>query len=165
MITEKELNNLENLISSKDAKTQYLAACLIRTNKKLDNPSKLMAKIPVNSRINTISELLRDLGESIDILPYKEPKNALESYINACILIPKIVKYYNEGWVPDFTKSDNKYFPYFRKKGPVWSVSDGVNWSGVSSDLPASHYYKNREVLMEACKKFESIYNDWLNYI
>ena len=164
-MTTENLNKLNTLISSKNVQNQYLATCLLRQNKDFPNQKELLRKIPVINRINSLSDVFTETNSSNDILIFKSPQNAFEKYINACILIPKIVQAYNEGWEPNWKNSnENKYFPRFYRKGLVWSVDNYDLWAAYSC-LPGSHYYKNSDILMNACKKFENIYNDWLNYV
>lgn len=164
-MTTENLNKLNTLISSKNVQNQYLATCLLRQNKDFPNQKELLRKIPVINRINSLSDVFIETNSSKDILIFKSPQNAFEKYINACVLIPKIVQAYNEGWEPDWNDSkEYKYFPRFEKNGLIWSV-DYYDFLGTDSDLPGSHYYKNSDILMSSCKKFEEIYNDWLNYI
>jgi hypothetical protein len=163
--TESKLDKIHTLIKSKDTKNHYLATCLLRQSKDLAVSKELISKIPVSSRINSLKDICEEGNFTLDILPYKNAVTPLEKYVNACILIPKIVSVYNEGWEPNWNKSDEyKYFPYFEKKGSVWLVSDYYYWDA-SSLLPGSHYYKNRGILMDSCKKFQDTYNDWLNYV
>jgi hypothetical protein len=165
-MTTENLERLHKLINSENTKNQYVATCLLRQNQNISNYKELIKKIPVINRINSLKDVYAETNSSKDILIFKQPQNAFEKYINACTLIPKIVQAYNQGWEPNWNNTNEyKYFPYFEKKGLVWSVvADVISWHA-SSRLPGSHYYQNREILMDACKKFENIYNDWLNYV
>lgn len=161
-----KLDKLKALIDSNSEKNHYLAACMLRSNNaNLNDYKHLLKTIPVVNRINNLKDIFDELGESIDdIILFKEPKSALEKYLNACVLIPKIVQIYNEGWEPNWSNSERKHFPYFEKKGSVWVVGDAVDWFDDSA-LPGSFYYKNDKILMKSCKIFQDIYNDWLNYV
>lgn len=162
-ITEK-LSSINRLIESKDSKNHYIATCILRKYKHLPIYKELITKIPISSRINSMRDVLFEVGITSLELPYKDPKSPFEKYMNACVIIPTIVKAYNEGWEPNWNNSNEyKYYPYFKRVGSAWSF-DGSFGDYSFSGLPGCFYYKNRDILMEACKKFQDIYNDWLNF-
>lgn len=159
-------DNIEEMINSSDKECRYLAVSMIRYgDTKLSTKVKksLISKVPVIERIKNLDDVYSELGiKEEDVLIFKEPKNKSERYINACAIIPKIVQAYNEGWFPNFNNHKQyKYFPYFEKVGLGWRVVVG-GWNSGSS-LGSGFYFKNKDLLMDACNKFSEIYNDWLD--
>lgn len=162
----KELKTIKEMIDSSDIESKYLAVTILRSNKLIVSEkerNRLIKKVNIIDRIKTIEDIYEELGiEEKDVLIFKDPKNSFEKYINACTIIPQIVKVYNEDWIIDFNNSDQyKYFPYFKKVGLVWSVDD-AGWSTAITHGPSGFYYKNKELLMDSCTKFKAVYNDWL---
>lgn len=76
-----------------------------------------------------------------------------------------IAKVLNEGWVPDFTNSEYKYYPWFKySPGVGFSCDDcGTDFGFAGSFVGSRLCYKSKELAEYAAKQFEAIYNDFLN--
>lgn len=118
----------------------------------------------ITDRINDLGDVFKLLSKNEDdFFIFKNPKSKFEKYINACALIPEIVRAYNEGEELDWNGPSSKYLPYFRKVGSYWVFHRCSDW-GSGADGPAGHHYKNPTILNDACKKFEKIYSDYYSY-
>ena len=80
------------------------------------------------------------------------------------IIIPKIVKVYNEETILDWNNSNvYKYLPYYKKVSSAW-VFDGYGiWSSYANGS-AGHHYKNSDLLYNGCKNFNQIYIDFYSF-
>lgn len=78
--------------------------------------------------------------------------------------IKLIVKAYNGEWTPDWSNSSQcKYYPWFVWKGSASSFSYCVYVYAYSlSSLGSRLVYQNKDHAIDAGKKFESIYNEFL---
>lgn len=110
--------------------------------------------------IETLANYLNVSRESLFIYPeYTTVKH--EQYINACNILPKIAKVYNEGTILNWKNSDEyKYLPYLNINGGSFVVDFDV-WS-VDLLCPAAFYFKNNELSKKAYNNFSSFYiNFW----
>lgn len=116
-------------------------------------------------RIQNLDDVFEILGEDIDELPLiSRPKNAFEKYLNSCILIPFIVKAYNEGVELDWNNTNvYKYLPYYRKAGLGWSFVYYSSWGSCATGS-FSHHYKVSNLCVDACEKFNQIYTDFYSF-
>lgn len=113
---------------------------------------------------------LDTLFEYLDIEPEKlliyneKTISSFEKYINACVIIPKIVKIYNEGTILDWTNaSQYKYLPYIRKVGSTWVAGSSDGWAA-SALGPFAHHFKSRDLSDKALSNFNQIYLDYYTY-
>lgn len=138
---------------------------------KIEKESKELRKIIENDDI-TIDDV-KNLSDICKILNIKEEelylfskntKDPFEKYINACNIIPKIVKVYNETNIIDFTNdSQYKYLPYYKLNGLGWSFGGTFGWYSSASGS-VSHYYISNENCKKACLIFNNIYIDYYSY-
>lgn len=112
--------------------------------------------------LDTLAEHLE--MDTDDLYLYKKPKNAFEKYLNACVIIPKIVEVYNQGTILDWNnKNEYKYLPYFRKIGSGWVAVYAYSWcSGAHG--PIAHHYKSNKLALEGVNNFNQIYLDYFTY-
>lgn len=139
--------------------------------KDLEKETEKLRKILENDSID-INDI-DSLSDICKILNIKEEelyifnKNTIdmfERYINACNIIPKIVKVYNQGNILDFKNSSQyKYLPYYQCSGLGWSFGSVSSWSS-SSVGSSSHHYYDKELAIKACKVFNKIYIDYYSY-
>lgn len=165
----ESLDTIKGLLKTKDKANIIIALTLLKYNTEIKiNPNtkdKLIKSVNIIDRVNCIEDIFYEAQIDRSILPFQEPKNSLEKYLNSCIIIPIIARVANEGWIPDFTNNEYKHFPYFikNKNGPGWSVCGGYCIDD-DSGLPGGFYYKSKELAIEFAKKFIGFYEDWLNY-
>lgn len=115
-------------------------------------------------RVKTIDDVCEHLNiEKRDLLIYQNAKTPKEKYINACAIIPKIVKIYNEGTILDWNNSSiYKYLPYFNNVGSGWSFNY-YSWSSAANSACAL-YYKSSNLAEKAANNFKDIYIDYVSY-
>lgn len=119
----------------------------------------------ITDRVKDLDSLLDYLNLKKDeLLHYPNPKSDLEKYINACIIIPEVVKIYNQGIILDWSNSNQyKYLPYIRMLGSSWVAGGSGGW-GSGAYGPLAHHFKSRELSYKALKNFNQIYLDYYTY-
>jgi len=119
-----------------------------------------------------IAEVVKDLKSlyvflnttNLELLPYPNPKTNFEKYLNACVLIPKIVKIYNQENVLDWDNTNQtRYLPYIKKVGSGWVV-DSYSYWGSDSFGSLGHYYFSEDLCVKAMKNFNQVYLDFYTY-
>lgn len=161
--------NIEEMISSSDSECRYMALSMIKSGNTglSDKESKILInKLPVIERIRSIEDIFYELGEDIRIIPFSDPKTSFEKYINACVIIPKIAKVYNEDWISDFSSGNNqrKYYIYGVKSGSGWSVGGVSGWATANAREPSGFYLKSDVIANDIKAKFSQYFIDWFNY-
>lgn len=130
------------------------------------NFSKKELTSDITDKIQSLEDICELLGIDEDEL-YVYPKNTedkFKRYINACSIIPKIVKAYNEGEKVDFKNPNTyKYLPYYKLTGSGWVSDTYGNWSS-TVDGSVSHFYTKSNNCIDACKKFNDIYIDYYSF-
>lgn len=137
----------------------------------LEKETKELRKIIENNsltidNIKSVEDLCKYLNISEDevYLFDKNTKDPFEKYINACSIIPKITKVFNESWIANFTNSNQyKYLPYYKLSSLGWSFDATHTW-GSGTDASVSHYYKDSNTCKKACSIFNNIYIDYHSY-
>lgn len=125
--------------------------------------NKNIMKNPIIEKIKTFSDVLDHLGlESKDVIPYTNPVNKRQKFINASVKMSLIAEVLNEGVVLDFSNSSQpKYYPYFEKSDSGWSVySFGSSYAIV--EFGFAFFYKSSELALYAANQFLDIYIDYL---
>jgi hypothetical protein len=119
----------------------------------------------ITEKVNNLKSLFEYLKmKEYELLPYPNAKSNFERYLNACVLIPEIVKIYNNGKELDwYNTNEYKYLPYIKKVGSTW-VAVVANFCGSSADGPFAHHYKTRELALKGLQNFNQIYLDYLTY-
>lgn len=117
----------------------------------------------IQDRIKTWTDVLVELNlKNSDVLPFADPQTKEQKSLNALAKIQKISQVLNEGWIPDFTNSNqSKYFPFFKKSGAEWVVAYYNCWTGCAC-VGFGSYYKTSEIALYAGNQFGDIYNDYL---
>jgi len=116
----------------------------------------------VFEKIQSIEDVYKLLGIERK-LPFPNPSNKLERYLNACYDIPHITKAYNGNVVLDWNNSNqNKYFLYWKKNSSGAWVLHAVYCYCYSADLGFGCYFANRDAASDAASKFKTIFTDHL---
>jgi hypothetical protein len=117
----------------------------------------------IKERIKTFDDVLQINGVKREI--FENNIQDLTTDEVAYKMLKEIVKAFNEGWVPDWTNSNEyKYYAYFTMGSPSgggFSFHDYDFWytySVVGSRL----CYKSADLAKHAGQLFESIYKDFL---
>jgi len=149
--TELEIAIAEYAAASKEGKA-LLEKCF--------GKERLMPNIM--DRVKTFEDACKVLN-----LNYSYCVNGVEDSISKSLVafykLQIIAKALNEGWVPDWSNSDQyKYYPWFKYgSGVGFSYADAVfdhTYTGVGSRL----CFKTRELAEYAGKHFQGLYNDFL---
>lgn len=72
-------------------------------------------KIPVIEQKLSFEDICAQRGDNpIDIIPYSEPKNKRQKYLNDIAMLDYIAEFLQQGYVADYGNSnEQKWFPYF----------------------------------------------------
>lgn len=116
-------------------------------------------------KINTMDDVYREAGiKEEDVLPYKNPKNGRQIFLNACAKIDLLREVLNEGWEADWSNSSqSKYVPWFEQKssGSRFSYYDCGLWFTLTF-VGSRLCYASREKAIHAGTKFIDVYNEFL---
>lgn len=124
-----------------------------------------LVEIPkdIKERITNLNDVIRENGKTEE--EFRESCKGLEPDEVAYKMIKEIAQAFNEGWVPDWTNSNQgKYYPWFKMSSPSgggFSYFDYASWrtdSGVGSRL----CFKSSDLAKYAGQLFERIYKDFL---
>jgi hypothetical protein len=110
-------------------------------------------------KVNNLETLTEYLGHNP--LIYPNPTNSFEKYINACSVLVKVAKTYNEGTILDW-KNINiyKYLPYKYNSSSGFAVcSAGVWVAGCAAS--AFLYYKNSNLSTQSYNNFKDYWEDF----
>ena len=117
----------------------------------------------IKERIKTFSDVLKHLG--IDEDDFNEENEGLDADEIAYRKLKLIVKALNEGWVPDWSNSnETKYFPWFRmgsSSGSGFAFDGCDSWITLSS-VGSRLCFKSRELAEYAGKQFTEIYKEFM---
>ncbi len=116
----------------------------------------------VMDRVKTFEDACKELG-ILSILPAPIlEENGLAVGLNAFWKLQVICRALNEGWEPDWNKTNQyKYYPWFE-----WTGS-GFSYGGCGNDYTCTFVgsrlcFKSRELAEYAGKQFEKEYNEFL---
>lgn len=140
--------------------------------KNIEEETKKLKLIIENNNYNI--DDIKNLEDLISLLDLEDkeklklciinPKTSFEKYLNACILIPLIVKIYNQNNILDWNnKNQYKYLPYYKKDVSGWVCYSCGGWSAYSFGSFGHHYYSEK-IANKAIKKFNDIYLDFYTY-
>lgn len=103
--------------------------------------------------------------ELCKLLPYSiNTTNEQELYINACIILPKIAKVYNERKVLDWSNNnESKYLPYKFFSGGGSGVVSFSAWYGTLG-CPCGFYLKTQQLSKDAYNNFKKYYEAFWSY-
>lgn len=151
---ENEIDSLLNsLINYKDEKI------IIKQKKRIKKHDNITDEV---HDLNSLFEFLNTTKEQL--LPYPNAITDFEKYLNACVLIPKIVKTYNEDTVLDWNNSNEyKYLPYMALFGSGW-VLVGCNGYRSGAGGSIAHHYKSNELGIKGITNFKQTYLDFYTY-
>lgn len=143
----------------------YLLNSLInyKDEKIIIEPEKIVKKYDdITEEVKDLQSLFKFLNTTKEqLLPYPNAITDFEKYLNACVLIPKIVKIYNEDTILDWSNSNEyKYLPYMTMHGSGW-VGDGCSRYYSSSYGSVAHHYKSNELGIKGISNFKQIYLDF----
>jgi hypothetical protein len=117
----------------------------------------------IKERIKTFSDVLNHLG--IDEDDFNDENEGLDADEIAYRKLKLIVKALNEGWIPDWSNSnETKYFPWFRmgsSSGSGFSFHVCDYW-GTDSHVGSRLCFKSRELAEYAGKQFTEIYKEFM---
>lgn len=152
---------------------------------------KEKSQLPVMERIKTFQDALKELGDEHELVKEWNAidgvfTNDLAAYLKLRIIVAAL----NEGWEPQFTTSEYRYYPYLilytkkevdemtedQKKG-LWlfggssylgarcgvaSASSDTVWTGSAALISARLALKSRELAIYCGKQFIDI---WAEYV
>lgn len=131
-----------------------------------------MKTININGSNYTVEELTKILEDAKKVSPmqkvYEYHKTTEEEFEELYKHIPKNVKayqqeimiaaFYNKGWTPDWTKSDEyKYYPYFYMDS---FRLDDVSCCATDSGVGAPQVYKNEKDCKEAVEVYLDVFKE-----
>ena len=115
----------------------------------------------ITEKIKTLDDVYKHLGFTRNP-PYKIPLSKQEKSINAFYDIQNISLALNEGWIPNWSDTDEyKYYNYFEKKVSGWCF-DGSDVCRYFADGGFGFYFKTPKLASYAAKTFLNIYIDYL---
>lgn len=120
-------------------------------------------KKKIQDRIKTFDDVLNELGFiGAEVLPFRCPNTKNEKAINAFAKIQLISEVLNEGWIPDWTDTNQcKYYSYFERKSSGWVVY-GCYFQGCDASVGSGLYFKSSELAIYAGNQFIDIYKEYL---
>jgi hypothetical protein len=117
----------------------------------------------IKERIKTFDDVLRENGVKRSV--FENNIQDLTTDEVAYKMLKEIVKAFNEGWVPDWTNSNEyKYYPWFTMGSPSgggFSYGDYDLWYSVSA-VGSRLCYKSADLAKHAGQLFENVYKDFL---
>lgn len=163
IISVPESENIYAMLKSSDSQNHFIGYKIIQEKLSKLEGKKRFVLTEVSDRIQVFDDILAITNTDIqDIVAYSNPKNKSQISTNAGEKIKLIVQAYNEGAVLNFEDSNQtKYFPYFEKKGGVWSFRGANLWSATAA-LGSGFHFDSSEHCEDAAKKFIDIYTEWL---
>lgn len=132
-----------------------------------DDQKKMLKKYftfpqDASEKINSIEDVYSILGVERK-LPYPNPTTKFERHLNSSYDIPHITAAYNGGTVLDWTnENQNKYYIWWKKNASGRWVVYVVDCCYCHADLGFGSYFAKREHAVDASKKFEGVYIDYL---
>lgn len=162
--------------------------------KKLFGPDKFAISFNVMDRVKTFQDAVDELGNDNKLVQqydqiYGEFGDMMDNDIIAYLKLRIITAALNEGWEPQFTKDEYRYYPYFYiytkeeyeqlsdeykkqcvgRSGSVADADGGLVYAHASSGSAASGTYcgvrlayKTRELAIYAGKQFLNIWADFV---
>ncbi len=115
--------------------------------------------IPIEERINNMSDVYRETGEDMNTyIPASLPEH-VKSYMEAEL----IIRAYNDGWIPDYTDGKSKYYPWMKyaSSGFVFNFyCDFDSRTNVSARL----CFKKLDIMKIALSKFPNEFSIFFQY-
>lgn len=117
----------------------------------------------VQDRIKTWKDVAKEYEENYGKVSLPtNGRTKQEKSINAFYQIQIISMVLNEGWEPDFTSSEYKYYPYFDRKSHGWVFYSYYYVVDCIGRMGFGCYYKTSELAVYAGTQFLDIYKDYL---
>jgi hypothetical protein len=153
----KILNVTENFV-----KEAHAAACS-EWKQKIEKQFPNIFPRKITDRIRNWNDILYLSGKNEDeFLPFRNARTKHEKSQNALAKIQIISEVLNEGWIPDFTATNQyKYYPFFEKKPSGW-VCLSFDLGFCVARAGAGMYFKSSELAEFAGKTFIEIYKEFL---
>lgn len=121
--------------------------------KEFAKPKKIWEKV------NNLDSLIIHLG--YNPLIYLNPANSFEKYINACSVLVKVAKVYNEGIILDWKNTNiYKYLPYKHFLSSEFTVCSASEWYA-SCGASAFLFYKNSNLSTQSYNNFKDYWEDF----
>lgn len=117
----------------------------------------------IKERIKTFDDVLVENG--VKRVIFENNCQDLTTDEVAYKMIKEIVKAFNEGWVPDWTNSnEGKYYPWFKIGSPSGGgfSYDVCDYWRTCSNVGSRLCFKSSDLAKHAGQLFESIYKDFL---
>ncbi len=127
------------------------------------------------AKIKDITEIVVDYKSACKVLKRKPvlpdlsifPKKHQKATI-AFIILTTIIEAWNEGWIPDFTNSNEyKYFVWNYVKKDKSHVSGfgfsstAYDYANAATGVGSRLCFKSSDLAIKAAKKFEELYKDY----
>lgn len=116
--------------------------------------SRADAPLKANPNIELLDRILEKY-------PLTAGEKDLEDYsiwLYNLALAERIVKWYNNGWMPDFDNSNEyKWALWYEKKSSSFSFHHVSAW-GLHADIPLRLLFKSKEIALEAEKMFPKVF-------
>lgn len=113
-----------------------------------------------------IYDIVKDLKSLTQYLKYSpliypNPNNSFEKYINACSVLNKVAKIYNEGVILNWKNTNQyKYLPYKYYSCGSISVGASGSWRSVCY-ASGSLYYKSSLLSQKSYENFKDFWEDY----
>ncbi len=118
--------------------------------KKIETGIKPEQQKPITERIKTLDDVYSILNiEKETAVPYPQPSNDDEKWLNAAQNLSYIAKALNEGWTPDWTNGNEyKYYPWFdlSKGASGFSYNGYFYWNSDTRLPPPAFASKTRNL-------------------
>lgn len=144
----------------------------IRSIYKTSTPEnkKILEKELTKKFFENIIDKIKDFDDILELsgyeseeefLPYKKPKNKQELRLNNIARLQLIAEVYNEGWIEDWSNTQQyKHYPYLTKTSGSWVVFGCLCLASPSHGSLV--YFKDKEKALDAANKFIKIYSEIL---
>lgn len=134
------------------------------TKEQLNEIAKQTKSGDITDRIKSIDDVYRELGvKRSDVIPYYDPVDNHQRFVNACVDIKHLVECLNEGIILDFNNtSQYKWLPYKYLSGGRLLV----DFSSFSYCFAGSgfHYYKSEKLAKHGYNICNNIYGDFWSF-
>jgi len=113
----------------------------------------------ITERIKTVEDACKELGEcnkEVKTLRKLESVCGLPGRVVNNQKLIVVIKALNEGWYPDFSNNENKYYPWFDMRGGQ-VLGRVVIWDS-STCVPAPSLFKSEKLVKYATSQFLELY-------
>ena len=156
---------METLEISKENAIKAYEVASDKTKKVLQNlfGEKVFVK-EITDRVKTFEDALEVVGETAEQFKERTQYDSVDEVAYKKVKV--IAQALNEGWVPDWTNTnEGKYYCWFKYVGSGVGFSFNGYYFVLSFSLVGSRLvFKTRPLAEYAAKQFQSIYNQLLKY-